>query len=217
MIEAAEGAGTRCRRDMRLGAAERGHGMSKARMLEARMLEPGMLEARMAEAMGEGRAAREPWMVVEGDRAVAPVETPVMPAPAVMREKTDAQAQSEVKARSAVVGTRHADPVRVGKERCAVREPRIVGRHVHDLRIRWLDDDRLALCRDRLLRCALQRTRRLRASAQRLDRLHHLACLAGIGLTERRGPRQVLAHVVEYRRERRQRLDARVPRLLIDR
>ena len=57
MIEAAEGAGTRCRRDARLGAAERGHGMSKARMLEARML-----EARMAEAVGEGRAAREPWI-----------------------------------------------------------------------------------------------------------------------------------------------------------
>src|SRR5262245_34375279 len=99
----------------------------------------------------------------------------------------------------------------------AVDRRRRVGRHVDDLRVRGLHGDGLPLPHDRLLWRALERSRVVRLGAHALRGVHQLGTLAEERVAQILRPLEVLRHAVEHVGEARQRLDARVPVLLLER
>lgn len=126
--------------------------------------------------------------------------------------------------------------------RLAVDPLRVVARHVHHVGLCGLDGDelrrrldhggagidRLQVCRRRVvLRCrgardaqlvvVLESARRRCALAHDLDGVHHVGRIVVVGLAECLGPRDVAGHLVQHRAECGERLDARIPRLLVGR
>src|SRR2546426_587882 len=165
-------------------------------------------------AIHEGSAAGDEDVVVEDDSVAMPVASPAVKPPAEPAEEADVEGP-ERDARSGDEQPRIPIPSRPGDDGRSVHHPRVVFRYVDDLRARRFDDDRLSLLGHLRLRRRLQVARRLRAPAHVLDGAHHFRLVIDVGVAERRRPREVLVHVGEHRRKRRQRFDARVPGFLV--
>ncbi len=150
--------------------------------------------------------------------AVTPVGVPPRVAPPCSQSDADSKGEpgaSPEPRHRVVVG-----PVGWGPPR-AVHDPRVVRRDVDDLGIGRLNDDDLGRVIDRLDRDDLLLGRpevalRARLGAEPLDRGHDLFLLSEERVTELRRPIQLLAHHREHVGEVRERLDARVPGLLLE-
>src|SRR6266550_9169119 len=88
---------------------------------------------------------------------------------------------------------------------------------LNDLGTSSLDDDVRVLRRYGLLLRILKFARFLRALAHHLYGLHHVLFLVVVSVAERRRPGEVFVHVAQHGWECRERLDARVPGLLVHR
>ncbi len=161
-------------------------------------------------------------IVVPVDVDVHVVVVPVPAAPQ-RRARGDAGAPEEsVDER----GVRHRPVRRVvrrvrGPPPTSVHDRRLVGRHVDDLRIRRLDHDvglrPFLLHLDLLLLVALQISGGLGLRAQVLHGVHHLRLLREERVAQLLRPGEVLVHPVQHLGEGGQRLDALVPRLVLQR
>src|ERR1043166_4549069 len=87
---------------------------------------------------------------------------------------------------------------------------RFIDRDVDHLRTRRNDFDDSAVVHDGLLWRRLQVAKSQRLVAQTLDGIHHILLLIDEGLADLRGPREVVIHELQNRRETRQGLDALV-------
>src|SRR5712664_3117223 len=86
--------------------------------------------------------------VVVVDHAMAmPVASPVMPAPTIFSEETDAEPDSKSDPRSSKEDSRHRVPAWICDDRRTVYEPRIIGRHIDHFRIGRFNDDGVPLSR----------------------------------------------------------------------
>src|SRR5450432_4143198 len=156
-------------------------------------------------------------IVVINRIAVVPVKSPTAPAPAIAAKKADSEAQAERKIRAAIPNSRIGIPARPRSDRTTVHHPGVVRRDIHDVGIGGLNDDRGALRGDGLLGCRLETAGLLRALAHYLHRVHYLFLLVVIGVTQRGRPGQIFVHISKDRGKCGERLNTRVPRLLIDR
>ena len=172
-----------------------------------------------AAAMGitpvvDGTAVGAPDVATEEDGVGEPVESPTEPAERIGdRVQCNSRAPGESCVDSGADGAKEMES-RIGSDRSAIYSPRIVLRHVDDLRRRRCDLDVALVLYDFLLRGGLEITRLLRAIAHNLDCLHHVHWLVVISVSEVGGPRQVLRHLVENLREAGECLYARVPTAL---
>ena len=98
----------------------------------------------------------------------------------------------------------------------AINHRRIVGRHVNGLRLRGLDDDGLRFGLHHLLRVALEVAVVLGQLAHALNRVEHILLLAKECIPQLLGPVELLVHHLEHVGEGHERLDADVPRLVLD-
>src|SRR6267142_2150619 len=85
-------------------------------------------------------------------------------------EETDTNSHTEPDPRPVEEEARNPNPTRIKCERITVDFPRIVLRHIHDLRICRFNDDVISLARDGFLRRALQVPGLLRSLAHHLNR-----------------------------------------------
>src|SRR5207253_9244118 len=164
----------------------------------------------------EGAAVRDIPVVVEHHAVAAPVGVPVVPSPAESTVEADPETDSERNSRAGGVQAGVPEPAGVCDERRAVDQPRIVGRHVDHLGVCGLDHDRLTLRDDVFLRGGLEVARLLGSPAHRLHGVEHGLLLVHVCVAQRRRPGEVLVHVRQHGGKLRDRLDARIPGLLID-
>src|SRR6516162_7122019 len=177
----------------------------------AKRLWSAMPSAVIRIAVVKGRAMRVVPVVVIDDVAVVPVKSPVRPAPTKTPEKSDSEPSSKRKIRPAIPDARIRIPSRPRHDRWPVHYPRIVRRHVDDIRRRGLDNDGRTLRRYHLLRSSLQVSRLLRLLPHRLHGIHHVLLLVVIS------PRNVLVHVAQHGRKRSERLHTGIPIHLVHR
>src|SRR5882672_6755251 len=140
---------------------------SRKPMLRSGPMEPristvksaGVIEVRAspieAVAIDEDSTVGYIGVVVVNDSAVPPVRVPVVPAPAKSAKVADSKAETKRNSGSGKVQPWIPIPTRPNPNRFSVRQPRVIFRHVHDLRIGWLDHNGLPLLSDVFLRCAL--------------------------------------------------------------
>ena len=159
-------------------------------------------------------AARNIRVVVEHNNTAVPARGPRVPTPAVMREESDRNPHCESDAESEYQTRRRRQYVKTGirNKRRAPNAPRIVVRNVYQRRIHRRDENLSILAVHALLRRRKQAARLLCLIAHRLDGVHQVAGLIVVHIAELLRPAIIARHVVENRRERRQRLDARIPR-----
>ena len=148
--------------------------------------------------------------VIKNHETTAPVAAPEAPAPRIGKK-----ADGITKTERHKWANEEIDIARVHRQWCAVHYPRIVGGNIDDLRIRWLDDDRLPLGRHLLLLRGFQGAGVFRALAHNLDGVHNLLRVIVIGVPQRRRPREIFIHIGQHRRKFRERLDARIPGLFV--
>ena len=148
-------------------------------------------------AICERVAARDERIAIKVDSATVPICAPMSPAP-TPSAGCGSDKHSGTKRKG---GCCHGTPsgiTRVRVDRRAVHDGRTVLGYIYDFRIRGLDDDRLSFCRYCLLGCAIQISSVPCVRSQHLNRGHHTVRIVEVGVAERRGPRQVLTHVMEY-------------------
>ena len=117
--------------------------------------------------------------VVKNHETTAPVAAPETPAPGkVMMKMADGKTTEPNKRANEEI-----DIARVHHQRRSVHHPWVVRGKIDDLRIRRLDDDRLALGRHRLLLRGFQGAGVFRALAHNLDGGHNLLRVIVIGLS----------------------------------
>src|SRR6266481_4819620 len=155
-----------------------------------------------------------PVVIVNYD-SVTPIGSPMMPAPSISSVVADSVSDSERKVRVAVPNSGILVPSRPCLYRSSVSQPRIIRGDVNDFGASWLDDDRRVLRRYGLLRRGLKITGFLRPLAHLLYGIHHILLLVVVSVGARRRPREVLVHISEDGWKCSERLDARVPGLLI--
>src|SRR5713101_7397495 len=90
-------------------------------------------------AIDEGPAVRDEAVVVEDHRPAAKVDAPMGKAPAEAGEKADPETYAESDPGAYGVEAGIPEPTRVGNQRRAVHDPRVVGRNIDDLRVCRLD------------------------------------------------------------------------------
>src|SRR5208282_2022981 len=167
-------------------------------------------------AIEKCRATRVVGRSVEEYSVVMPVHSPSMPSPAEPEKRSDRESDSKVEPRSAPPNARNVNPVGPRCNRISVHCPRIVRRNVNNLRIGGLDIDlAVFILHVKLLR-GLQIAGFLRSLPHLLHGLHYIILLVEISVTEFRRPSEILAEVGQHGRILHDRLDAWVPRLLID-
>src|SRR5713101_2706857 len=87
-------------------------------------------------------------VVVVDDTVAMPIISPVVPAPAKAAKEADSKAETKRNTRSGKVQSRIPIPAWPDADRLSIREPGIIFRHVHDLRIGRLDHNGLPLLSD---------------------------------------------------------------------
>src|SRR5258708_2766741 len=160
-------------------------------------------------------APRVVSIVIMNNDSVMPIGPPMTPAPAVTSEVADSEADSERKIWTSIPDPGIPIPPRPRRDRAAVNHPRIIRGDVNDLGTSRLNDDGRVLRRYGLLLRILKIARFLRALAQYLYGIHNVLFLVVVSITERRRPGEVSVHVPQDGWEWSERLDARVPRLLV--
>src|SRR6267154_4598925 len=133
-----------------------------------------MTEARAsateAIAIAEIPAVGDVRLMAVNQAVAVPIRSPAVPPPAEATEETDTYSQAEPDPRPIEEEARNPNPTRIERERITVDDPRIVLRHIHDLRICRFNDDRISLGRHGFLRRALQVPGLLRPLAHHLNR-----------------------------------------------
>ena len=153
-------------------------------------------------------------MVVDGI-AIAPVEPPPTPSPAIGPDETNIEADSKGEVRPTKPDSRIRVPARPRYQGITVNQPWIICGNVNHLGIRRLNGNRRVLVLYSLLRSGLQIARCLRPLTHHLHGVHHVLLLIVVRVAKRGSPRKVLVHISQDRRECRERLDAGVPRLWV--
>src|SRR6266403_1361072 len=148
---------------------------------------------------------------------VMPVRSPMTPAPPVSSVEADSEADSVRRVQPAIPDSGILVPSRPLLDGTPVNQPWIIFGDVNDFGVRRLDDDGRVLGRYGLLLRSLKIACFLRPLAQRLYGIHHALFLVVVSVAERRSPGQVFVHVAQDGCECSERLDARVPRLLVHR
>src|SRR5271156_4439075 len=132
-----------------------------------------MIETRVSAAEGvviaELSAVRDVRVIAVNHAVSMPVRTPAVPPPAEATVETDANSEAEPDSRPIVVEARNPTPTRVVVERITIDDPRIVFRHINDLRICRFNDDRIAVGGDGFLLSALQVPGLLRSLTHHLN------------------------------------------------
>src|SRR6266481_3715869 len=167
-------------------------------------------------AINDRPAVGDVGVVVVNHPMAMPVASPVMPAPTISSEETDAEPDSKSNPRSGEEDSRHGVPGRIRDDRLAIHEPGIIGRYIHDLRIGRLDDDGVPLSRYLLLVIAIEVAGLVSLLTHCLDGICQILLLVGVCVAKRRSPREVLVHVFKNRGKLGEGLNARVPGLLVD-
>src|SRR5580700_6624441 len=166
-------------------------------------------------AVVKGPAPGEvPAVVIDGV-VVMPVESPVAPAPTETSEPADTKAESERKIGPAEPDSGIRIPSRPRNDGIAVYQPRVIGGNIDHVRLGGINVDIGAVLLYDLLGSALQIPSLFCFVAHHLDRIRHVLLLIVVSVSQRRRPREILVHVSQDGRKRCQRLDARVPGLLI--
>src|SRR5207245_2052828 len=106
-------------------------------------------------AIDEYPAVGDLAMMIEKDTVVIPIRSPVVPTPAKPAKEADAKAETKRKTRTCKVQSRIPIPAWPDADRLSIDEPRIVLRHVNNLRFGWFDHNGLSLLRNLFLRCAV--------------------------------------------------------------
>ena len=166
-------------------------------------------------AIDESPAVGDVPVMVVYQVVVAPIGSPVMPAPAKAGE--DANSQAECNPWPLDECARNPDPPWIERERVPVDDPRIIFRHINDFRVRWFNHDRLSLGRDGFLLRALQVPGLLRSLTHHLNCVKDILLSVHVRIPERRGPGQTLVHHGKHRRKLRESLYTGIPGLRIDR
>src|SRR3979490_467803 len=135
-------------------------------------------------AIDDRAAVRDVSVVVVNCGATVPVIIPVMPAPPESSEETDSKSSTEVNRWTAIKDSGHGNPTRVGDDGLSGYEPRIVGRHVNNIRVGRLNNDRVALSRYILLLVVTQLAGLPSLLAHRLNGICHSLRLVGIGVAK---------------------------------
>ena len=133
-------------------------------------------------AIDDGSAVGDVGVVVVDHAMAMPVASPVMPAPTIPPEETDAEPDSKSNPHSSQEDPRHGVPAWICHDRVAIREPGIIGRHVDHLRIGRFNDDCVALRCYLLLFIAIQVAGLVSLLTHRLDGIRHVLLLVGIGV-----------------------------------
>src|SRR5467141_3102867 len=182
------------------------------------MVEVAVVEVVVAEivAINDRPAAGDVGVVVVNHPMARPVASPVMPAPTISSEETDAEPDSKSDPRAGKEDSRHRVPARIRDDRLAIHEPGIIGRYIHDLRIGRFDDDCVPLSRYLLLFIAIEVAGLVSLLTHCLDGICQILLLVGVCVAKRRSPREVLVHVFKNRGKLGEGLNARVPGLLVD-
>ena len=160
-------------------------------------------------------AVRDTFVMIEERSTAMPVVAPVMPAPAISSEEADTKSNAKGNAGATPVNPGHGKPAWIRDDRLTVHEPGVVGGNINDLWVGRFDDDRVALRRYLLLFGVTQMAGTASLLTQGLDGLGHILRLGDIRLAKGRGPREVLVHVFENRRELRHSLYAEIPVLFV--
>ena len=150
------------------------------------MVEVAVIEVVVAEivAINDRPAVGDVGVVVVNHPMAMPVASPVMPAPTISSEETDAEPDSKSNPRSGEEDSRHGVPARIRDDGLAIHEPGIIGRYIDDLRIGRFDDDCVPLSRYLLLFVAIQVTSLVSLLAHRLHGIRHVLLLIGIGVAK---------------------------------
>src|SRR3984957_17175590 len=119
----------------------------------ASMKSSGAIEA---VAIGENSAVGNVAVVVEENSMTTPVVSPVSPPPAKSAKEADPKAEAKRDSRAANVESRIRIPSRPDSDGPSINEPRVIFRHVNNLRIGGLDHNGLPLLAYLFLRCALR-------------------------------------------------------------
>ena len=136
-------------------------------------------------AIDDGSAVGDVGVVVVNHPMAVPIASPVMPAPTIPSEETDAEPDSKSDPHSSQENPRHGIPAWIGKDRVAIHEPGIIGRHVDDLRIGRFDDDCVALRCYLLLFIAIQVAGLVSLLTHHLDGIRHLLLLISVCVAKR--------------------------------
>src|SRR3984957_16214176 len=108
-----------------------------------------------AVAIGENSAVGNVAVGVEENSMTTPVVSPVSPPPAKSAKEADPKAEAKRDSRAANVESRIRIPSRPDSDGPSINEPRVIFRHVNNLRIGGLDHNGLPLLAYLFLRCAL--------------------------------------------------------------
>src|SRR5260370_3445755 len=113
------------------------------------MVEVAVVEVVVAKivAINDRPAVGDVGVVVVNHPMAMPVASPVMPAPTISSEETDAEPDSKSNPHSGQEDSRHGIPAWIRDDRLAVHEPGIIGRYVNHFRIGRFDDDCVPLSR----------------------------------------------------------------------
>src|SRR5579864_6616112 len=136
-------------------------------------------------AICENSAVRYVTVMIEKDVVVMPVESPVTPSPPESAKEANSKTESPRQDRAFHVQSGIPIPIRPHRKRLSIDQPRVVFRHVDNLRISGLDHNGLARLADFFLRRTLQVSRLLRAVAHDLNSSHHILLLVDVGVAER--------------------------------
>src|SRR6267143_3215861 len=146
---------------------------------------------------------------------VMPVRSPMTPAPPISSVEADSEADSIRRVQAAIPDSGILVPSRPLLYRTSVDEPWIIFGDVNDFGASRRDDDGRVLGRYGLLLRSQKIARLLCPLAHHLDGVHHVLFLVVVSVAERRRPGEVFVHVAQDGWECRERLDTRVPGLLV--
>src|SRR6202035_4788817 len=138
----------------------------------------------MEPVVTELSTVRDELVTVEKSSTFMPVVSPVSPAPSKSAEVSDPKSHTEREPDAAPKNSRHRIPSGVRHYRRPINQPRIVGRHVHHLRIGRFDDDCVSLRGHTFLFCAIEMSRLLSLLTHLLDAIGDILWLVDIGLAQ---------------------------------
>src|SRR5437016_4174507 len=168
----------RSRRPMEPGtSAGRSASVERVAMVEVAAIEVAVVEV---VAIDDRSAVGDVGVVVVNHPMAMPVASPVMPSPSESSEEADPEANSKPNPWSRQEDPWHGIPAWVCHDRLAIHEPRIIGRHVDDLRVGRFDDDRVALRCYLFLFVAIQAPSLVSLLTHHLDGIRHILLLIGV-------------------------------------
>ena len=150
------------------------------------MVEVAVVKVTVVEvvAIDDRSAVGDVGVVVVDHPMAMPVASPVVPAPTISSEETDAEPDSKSNPRSGKEDARHRVPARICDDGLAIHEPGIIRGHIDDLRIGRFDDDCIPLSRYLLLFIAIELAGLVSLLTHGLDGIRHILLLVDVCIAE---------------------------------